>query len=178
MKKSIKNNSKNIFLKESFNGDFSKHHKDFLGTDIPKDYFVKSKLSILEKIKEEIKVEVEQPKKQLVFYMRPQFKYFAAAALVFILSLTVWLQNLNNQNDFNTFNLEFYVLEDDILVESLLVDEAELNAFAEATLFTEVLVKAEVKEQRIDDLILNSLILDDSLLDNYIDFELIETVVL
>ena len=110
--------------------------------------------------------------------MRPQFKYIAAASLVFILSLTVWLQNINNQNDFNTFNLESYALEDDVLVASLLVDEAELNALAEATLFTEVLVKAEVKEQRMDDLILNSLILDDSLLDNYIDFELIETVVL
>ena len=178
MKKSIKITSKNIFLKDNFKGNLSKHHKDFLGTEIPEDYFVKSKLSILDKIKEEIKVEAEQPKKQMVFYMRPQFKYIAAAALVFILSLTVWLQNINNQNDFNSFNLESYALEDDVLIASLLVDESELNAFAEATLFTEVLVKAEVKEQRMDDLILNSLILDDSLLDNYIDFELIETVVL
>ena len=53
MKKSKENNDKNSFLKEGLRGDISKHHKDFLGTDIPDNYFSTSKLSILNKIKSE-----------------------------------------------------------------------------------------------------------------------------
>ena len=51
MEKSTQNKNENNFLKESFNGDTSKHHQKYLGTDVPEDYFAKSKTSILEKIK-------------------------------------------------------------------------------------------------------------------------------
>ena len=51
MEKSTNKNNKN-FLKKGFT-DVSKHHKEYLGTDLPEDYFVTSKLSILKKIKEE-----------------------------------------------------------------------------------------------------------------------------
>ncbi|PQJ78621.1 hypothetical protein [Polaribacter porphyrae] len=178
MKKSTENNNKKSFLKEGFKSDISKHHKDYLGTGIPEDYFAKSKISILDKIKEEARVEEEQPKKQLVFYMRPQFKYIAAASLVFILSLTVWLQNFDTKEDFNNLKIESLAFEDDILIESLLVDDNDLDAFTDTTLFNEIVVKAELKEQKLDNLILNSLIVEDSLLDNYINEELIETVIL
>lgn len=178
MGKSTENNNENHFLKEGFKGDVSKHHKNYLGTGVPDGYFAKSKLSILDKIKEETKIEEEQPKKQLVFYMRPQFRYVVAASLIFILSLTVWLQNSNKRNDFDTIHMESFALEDDVLLESLLVADADLDAFTDATLFKEILVKAEIKEQKIDDLLLNSLIVEDSLLDNYISDELIETIVL
>ena len=53
MGKSIENNDKNSFLKEGLQDDISKHHKDYLGTDIPEGYFSKSKLSILNKVKSE-----------------------------------------------------------------------------------------------------------------------------
>jgi hypothetical protein len=226
MEKSTENNSKNNFLKEGLQGDISKHHKDYLGTDIPEDYFSKSKLSILNKIKpesnqtnflkedisdinqhhkdylgtdipegyfaksklsildtikEEVKEEVKieaQPKKQIVFYMRPQFKYIAAASLVFMLSLTIWLQNANNTDDINTINFVELAFSDDVLINSLLVEDAELDAFADATLFNEVLVKAEISEQKLDNLILNSLIVEDSLLDDYMDDKFIETIIL
>lgn len=222
MKKSKENNDKNSFLKEGFQSDISKHHKDFLGTDIPndyfstsklsilnkiksesdqtkylkedfsdinqhhkeylgtaipEDYFTKSKLSILDKIKEEVKEE-QQPKKQLVFYMRFQFRYIAAASLVFILSLTVWLQNSNTQVDFDTPYIESFAFEDDVLIESLLIDDKDVDAFADATLFDEVVVKAELSEQKMDNLILNSLILEDSLLDDYMDEKFIEKIIL
>lgn len=164
------------FLKES-NSEVTQHHKEYLGTDIPEDYFSKSKTSILDKIKEEVKV-AEQPKKQIVFYMRPQFRYIAAASLVFILSLTVWLQNANNTNTINEVNLEGIAFHDDVLINSLLVEDSELDAFADATLFHEVVVKAEISEQKMDNLILNSLILEDSLLDDYMDDNFIETIIL
>ena len=169
----------NKFLNDGFS-NISEHHQEYLGTSIPEDYFSKSKHSILDKISEKANKNVidKKPKKQLVFYMRPQFRYFAAASLVFILSLTVWLQNSNNKDDFNTVNVEAYAYQDDILINSLLVDDSELDAFADATLFNEVLVKAELSEQKLDNLILNSLIVEDSLLDNYMDDEFVETIIL
>lgn len=177
MEESTENNNKKSFLKEGFKGDISKNHKDFLGTDIPDGYFAKSKTSILNKIKEEVKVE-EKPKNQVVFYMRPQFKYIAAASLVFVLSLTVWLQSSKNKDDFNSINIEALAFQEDVLINSLLIEDSELDAFADATLFNEVVVKAELSEQKMDNLILNSLILEDSLLDDYMDDEFIETIIL
>ncbi|WP_405562318.1 hypothetical protein [Polaribacter sp. Asnod6-C07] len=177
MEKSTENNKNQNFLKEGLKGDVSTHHKEYLGTTIPKDYFAQSKLSILDKIKEEARVE-EDSKKQNVFYLQPQFKYIAAATLVFILSLTVWLQNSNNSNLEIETNFEEFTFSDDVLINSLLIEDLEIDAFAEATLFNEVVVKAELTEQKIDNLILNSLIVEDSLLDNYIDDELLETIIL
>lgn len=165
------------FLKEDFS-DINQHHKEYLGTTIPEGYFAKSKLSILDKIKSEEIIEEVKPKKQIVFYMRPQFKYIAAASLVFILSLTVWLQNVNNTDDIKNISYGELAFSDDVLINSLLVEDAELDAFADATLFNEVLVKAEISEQKLDNLILNSLIVEDSLLDDYIDDKFIETIIL
>jgi hypothetical protein len=177
LQKINEDDSENKFLKEN-TSNVSQYHKDYLGAAIPEKYFAKSKLSILDKIKEEVKIEQETPKKQIVFYMRPQFKYVVAAALVFILSLTVWLQNLNIKDNANSIKLESLAFEDDVLIESLLVDDEDIDAFADATLFNEVMVKAELKEQKIDNLILDSLILEDSLLDDYMDEKFFETIIL
>lgn len=172
--------TENEFLKENFS-DVTEHHQEYLGATIPDGYFTKSKLSILDKIKEDAEeevAEVHQPKKQKVFYLRPQFKYIAAASLVFILSLTVWLQNSTNKDDNTTYSLESLAFDDDVLIESLLVADEDVDAFADATLFNEVVVKAEQKERKLDNLILDSLILEDSLLDDYMDDNLIETIIL
>jgi hypothetical protein len=174
MKKSTENKNPKNFLKEGVKDDISKHHKNCLGTDIPENYFIKSKISILEKIKSE---EINE-KKQLIFWMQPQFRYIAAASLVFILSLTVWLQNVDKNDDFNTNNFELLSFSDDILINSLLVEDSELEAFAETTLMNEVIIKAELSEQKMDNLFLNSIILEDSLTDDYINYELLETIIL
>lgn len=177
MKKSTENNKPKNFLKEGLQNDVSKHHEAYLGTTVPDNYFAKSKLSILEQIKEEAKKE-EKPKKQLVFYLQPKFKYIAAAAIVFLLSITVWLQNSNNTNVINEPNLEEFAFSDDVLINALFVEDSELDAFTEATLFNEVVLKAELTEQKMDNLILNTLIVEDSLLDDYIDDELLKTIIL
>ena len=177
MKKSTENNSNN-FLKEDVTGDISKHHKAYLGTTLPKGYFKKSKTSILNKIKEESKVEApKEIKKQIVFWMKPSFKYVAAASLVFILSLTLWLQNADYKNQENN-SLELLSYSDAILINSLLVEDADLELFADATLMNEIVIKAELSEQKMDDLFLNSLFVEDSLIDNYTEDELLETIVL
>lgn len=178
MKKSTENNNNQSFLKEGLKGDISKHHKKYLGTDIPEGYFVKSKMSILDKIKEEHVTEEVISKKGKLFWMQPQFKYIAAASLVFILSLTVWLQNSSNQNDLDIINIETLAFSEDVLINSLLIEESEVDAFEDATLFNEVLVKAELSEQKLDNLILDSLFVEDTLLDDYINEGMFETIIL
>ena len=178
MEKSTENKNQKNFLKEGFKGDLSKHHKESLGTTIPEGYFAKSKTAILHKIKEEAKIEApKETKKQLVFWMRPQFRYMTAASLVFILSLTIWLQSANN-NDVNENDIEFLSFSDDNLINSLLINDAEFEAFADATLINEIVIKAELSEQRMDDLFLNSLFVEDSLIDNYTDDQFLETIIL
>ena len=178
MEKLTENNNKKNFLKEGFKGDISKHHKESLGTTIPEGYFAKSKMSILDKIKEEAIIEVpKETKKQIVFWMRPQFRYMAAASLVFILSLTIWLQSGGN-NDIDKSNIEFLSFSGDNLINSLLIDDAEFEAFADATLINEIVIKAELSEQRMDDLFLNSLFVEDSLIDDYTDDQFLESIIL
>ncbi|WP_159950674.1 hypothetical protein [Polaribacter septentrionalilitoris] len=171
MEKTSENNNKNNFLKEGMQNDVSKHHKDYLGTTIPEGYFVKSKLSILEKIKEEEGTEV--PKKKKIFWMHANFKYAVAASLVFILSLTIWLQSSNTSNE-TQVQVELLSFNDDVLINSLFVEDDELEAYAKTTLINEVVIKAELSEQKMDDLILDSMILDDSLSDG----KFIETLIL
>lgn len=177
MKNTSENNNKENFLKEGFEGSISKHHKKYLGTGIPEGYFAESKISILAKIKE-VSLLNEQPKRQLVFWMQPQFKYMVAASLVFVLGITIWMQNLDISNATNEITFDQVAFTNDILLESLLVEESEIEAFTNATLFNEVVVKAELSEQKLDNLILNSLIIEDSLFDDYIDDKFIETIIL
>ena len=59
-----------------------------------------------------------------------------------------------------------------------MVDEIEVDAFADATLFHEILMKSELFEQKIDNLVFENLILEDSLINNYLDHGLIETIIL
>lgn len=179
MEKSTENNNKKSFLKEGFKGDISKHHKAYLGTTVPEGYFAKSKMSILDKIKEEeeIKEAPKATKKQIVFWMKPQFTYMAAASLVFLFALTVWLQKADT-NTVEENNMELLSFSDDVLINSLLVDDSDLDLFADNTLIHEIIIKAEISEQKLDDLFLNSLFVEDSLIDNYTDDGFLETIIL
>ena len=71
------------------------------------------------------------------------------------------------------------MFSDTVLIESLLVEEIEVDAFADALLcFDEILVKSELFEQKIENLVFENLILEDSLINNYLDHGLIETIIL
>ena len=179
MIKSTTDNNQQQFLKEDFEDGISKHHKNYLGTEVPEGYFVKSKTSILHRIKSQSNKEIiEKSNNQSVFLMQSRFKYMAAASLVFILSLTVWLQNSNKTEVVNEPYSESLIFSDTVLIESLLVEENEVDAFADITLFREILVKSELFEQKIENLVFENLILEDSLIHNYLDDGLIETIIL
>lgn len=177
MEKSTENNNNKNFLKEGLKGDISKHHKKYLGTEIPEGYFAKSKIEILEKIKEETISETASEKKQIVFWMKPRFKFAVAASLAFMLSLTIWLKKSNKTKIINESNFELLAFSDDVLLESLLIEDSDFEAFTEATLFNEILLQAELSEQKLDNLVLDNLIIGDSLLDDYINKGLIENII-
>ena len=61
MEKFTENNNNQNFLKEGLKDDISKHHKKYLGTEIPEGYFAKSKISILDKIKDDRNIQNSKP---------------------------------------------------------------------------------------------------------------------
>jgi hypothetical protein len=177
MEKPIENNNKIDFLREGSIDDVSKKHTKYLGTRIPEGYFETSKIAILDKIKSEIDVHIIKEKKQPVLWVQPGFKYMAAASLVFIFGMTVWLQKATKKEVSNT-NFELLSLNEDYLMNSLLIDDAEFEAFADATLIHEIVIKAAVSERKMDALFLNSLFVEDSLIENYTSEFFLEAIIL
>ena len=173
----LKNNiNDNRFLKKGPKGTVTSYHKEHLGLAIPKGYFKKSKQSILDKIKEEREV-VLLSKRRKMFWLQPSIRYVAAASILFLVGVGMWFQNVSSTKA-TQINVELMSFNDDILLDALLVDDHQLNSFAEATLINEVVLKAQLLEQELDDFSLDALILEHTLLDDYIEFEFVEKLIL
>ena len=110
--------------------------------------------------------------------MRPQVKFAAAASLVLFLGVTIWFQNANFSQKGKTVYFELLTFSEDVLVNSLLIDENEVESFSSITLMNEIVFKAELSEQKIDNLFLDSLFIEDSLIDNYTNKNFIESIIL
>lgn len=174
-----KHKSNQQFLEDSPSKDISERHSKYLGAEIPEGYFATSKLSILEKIKSENNYESEIiPERKMIFWLRPQVKFAVAASLVLFLGLTIWFQNANFSQKEKTFDFELLTFSEDVLINSLLIDENEVESFSNITLMNEIVLKAELSEQKIDNLFLNSLFVEDSLIDNYTNKNFIESIIL
>jgi len=179
MTKSIEENDKQNFLKKGFKGDVSKYHKKYLGTDVPDGYFEKSKISIIQRLSSQKNPTAHhEAKKPLIFWRRPSFKFSVAASFVFMMSLTFWLQNRNNKKGVHESYYESLTFSDTYLVESLWVDDGKFDAFADETIYSEIILKSNFFEQKIDNFLFENLIKEDSLLDNYLNQELLETIIL
>jgi len=153
---------KSAFLEEKI-GSNSQHHKEYLGMDVPEGYFASSKQSILDRIKEE----GAQAKQVPVFYLRRSFQVAASITLLF--ALTIWFQ-------FSTSD-EFEIASDDLLIESLFVTDEGMNDFVEGILVAEVVEEAG-KEKDMENVLMNSLFVEDSLLDNYTNETLLDNIIL
>ncbi len=148
-------------------GSSSKQHKEMLGTDIPEGYFKNSKTRILDLVKE------EAPKKEKLIRLQPRLRYAVAASIAVLLSVTIWFQ-IEGGIDAT----EIDALADDALINSLLIDDTDIDAFANDILVSEVMVKAEISEQNIENVFMNSLFVEDSLIDNYMGKSLLENIIL
>lgn len=164
---SMKN--KKSFLKSHLGKSISQQHKDMLGTSVPDDYFKNSRQRILASVKE------NSSKNRKVIVLTTGFKYAIAASIAVLITLTIWLQT-NDSND--SAPLELSEFMDDTLINSLFVDDAELDSYTKDILVSEVLIKAELSEQSIENVFMNSLFIEDSLLDDYMDNRLVENIIL
>lgn len=153
---------KEKFLKDKI-GTTSEHHKAYLGMEVPEGYFASSKQSILDMVSKEKK---ETP----VFYLRRSFQ--VAASITLLIALTIWFQ-FGGESTGN-----FEVASDDILIESLFVDDTDMNAFVEDVLVSEVMLEAEKSEQELENIFMNSLFVEDSLIDSYTKETLIDNIIL
>jgi len=158
--------------------NITKLHKEKLGMDIPEDFFSKSKEDILNKV-----IKIEEPK-QKVFWLKPIFAYPIAASIILGITLTFWLQNNNptvknditNIEEVTEFNSEF--LESDFLVTSLIIPEGQIQDYLDQYIVSTIIIKAELSEQELENIFINSLFIEDSLLDNYVNESLIENLII
>jgi hypothetical protein len=158
------------------NNDLTKLHKEKLGMDIPEDFFLKSKADILDSIPK------TEEQKRTVFGLKPIIAYPIAASIVLLIGLTFWLQNDTTTVEQKITNIEnmnsMDINSDDFLVTSLLVDDDEIDQFMDDFIMDEIIVDAELSEQQLENIFINSLFVEDSLINSYIDKNLIENVVL
>lgn len=150
-------------------------HKELLGMDIPKDYFKSSKSKIMEKIS------IPEKEKPRVYYLRPVVRYAIAASVILLIALGIALKyNITDGNLSNTQQIEYLASTDDqdVLINSLFISDDNMNAFLDNYLLADVMEKAELQEQDFDNLFMNSVIEKDSLLDDYIDENLLDNIIL
>ena len=171
--------SGNHFLrKDNLKKSLAQEHKEYLGMDVPEGYFTKSKHTILKS------VQPKKAQKRTVFGLKPIIAYRIAASILLLVALTFWWQTTNNENNLEMIDVEVVVSPnelgnaDDFLVTSLLIDDADIDQFVNEFITEEIIVEAELSEQRLENLFINSLLIEDSLIHGYIDENLIENIVL
>lgn len=149
-------------------------HKEMLGMDIPKDYFSKSKTEILKAV-------AETPEKEpKVIRMNPFMRYAVAASVIALISLGVFFTyNNNNPKPIpsTVTNIDFSTIqENDILINSLLVEDGDMDEFLDAYVVNEIVIKAEESKKAFDDILIESLFIQDSSLDDYINNQIIDNI--
>ena len=162
--------NKKPFLSEE-NIPLGKKHQEYLGMDMPSDYFAKSKQSILSKIQEE-----QQTKKGKLIQFNSRVQYLVAASVAVLLFFNLWLFNVDSSVEDQNF--ELLTASENVLLNSLLVDDEEMEAYTNDLIINEVVIKAELTEQKLDNFFINSLFVEDSLIDSYTNDEFIETLIL
>ncbi|MBT8299461.1 MAG: hypothetical protein KJO52_14110 [Maribacter sp.] len=183
MAKTSKNNKNHIeqsgnrFLKDDLHKkDLAQEHKEYLGMDIPDNYFSKSKESILNSLP------FVNEQKRTVFGLKPFIAYPLAASFLILMGIFVWLQNDApelNPKITNTEVIQSLATDsDDFLVPSLLIEDDNLEVFLDDFIVNAILVEAELSEQQLENIFINSLFVEDSLINNYIDQTLLENIVL
>jgi len=168
---------KNKELHKRKGTQISRHHKEMLGMDVPENYFSNSRSRIMDK------VAASKKHTSGIFYIRPVYRYAAAAAVVLLIGLGIVLKvtsDTNSNGSTQTLEkIEYANLQDtDMFVDFLLVKDKDVDVFLDHYLLEGVLVKAELKEQEFENLFMNSLLVKDSLIDTYIDDQFIDNIIL
>ncbi len=128
----------------SFDGKMHKMHSEELGLNIPKDYFSKSKIEILEKV-------ANQKKSKFTIFSRERILWSVAASIAIIFALTVFKPNALPSIDEipaivsdtidhlpNNNLAQGELIENDILITSLFVPDNEIDEFVDNYVFEEL----------------------------------------
>ena len=100
----------NFNVRNTFDVSTEKRHKTDLGLSVPEDYFSKSKQSILDKT-------VGKKKGKVVSLYKNMYAWSAIAVIALLFTLAV----------INPFSSEINEVENDILIASLVTDDAEVD---------------------------------------------------
>lgn len=172
MENSKKNKEKALsFLAQaSKENNLASKHEDVLGFDKPKGYFSQSKNEILDLI---TKKEVTKPK---IFGLKPRIAYSIAASFLVLIGLTFWLQP--NTTNISNKTADQNVSSNEILINSLLVSEDNIDEFLENYILDDIIVATELSKQNLENIFINSLFIEDSSIDAYLNETLIENLLL
>lgn len=100
----------NFNVRNTFDVNIEKRHKEDLGLSIPKDYFSKSKQSILDKT-------VNDKKSKVIPLYKNIYVWSAAAVVTLLFTLAV----------VNPFSSNINEIENDILIASLVTDDENVD---------------------------------------------------
>ena len=144
---------------ESFEKEMDKMHTEELGLSMPEDYFVKSKIDVLDKV-------FYERKSKVIPLFRNKVMWFAAAGIALIVALTVFKPaGMSTINEIPTViadtvgqirnlelaNSEFFV-EDDMLVASLFIDDSEIDDYIDNYIIEETVIDEYIDAFLLDDL--------------------------
>lgn len=161
------------FLKqESDKKSLGQEHSDYLGLDIPKDFFTRSKKDIRKLI-----ADVEETRKPVVRF-KASYLYPIAASLLLVFGLTFWMQKNISETPIEVVAMPFYSENSESLISSLFIDDSNMDEFLNEYVFDEIIVETAITEYNIDALFINSFFVEDSLIDNYFYENLLESMLL
>lgn len=142
--------------------NIDKVHKEDLGFDIPEDYFLKSKNEILSKVS-------TSKKAKTISIFKNRFVWLAAAGIALFVALTVFKQQTipsmkntpkivsDTLNASENVDLALnYFFEDNLLVASLFVSDANVENYVTNAFLEEV-----AADEYLDDFIVNELMEED-----------------
>ncbi len=142
--------------------NIDKVHKEDLGFDIPEDYFLKSKNEILSKVS-------TSKKSKTISIFKHRFVWLAAAGIALFVALTVFKQQtipsmkntpkivLDTLNASENVDLALnYFFEDNVLIASLFVSDANVENYVTNAFLEEV-----AADEYLDDFIVNELMEED-----------------
>ena len=112
----------NFNVRNTFDVNTEKRHKSDLGLNIPEDYFSKSRQSILDKT-------VNEKKGKVVSLYKNMYAWSAVAVVALLFTVAV----------INPFSSEVNEVENDILIASIVTDDADVDQLLEEYVNDELL---------------------------------------
>ncbi|MGG8495370.1 hypothetical protein ACQY1Q_03055 [Tenacibaculum sp. TC6] len=120
----MKAQNNNFNHRNTLDMSLEKKHKVDLGLSLPEDYFAKSKQSI-------IKQTINQSNKKVINFSRAIYIGSAVAVIALIITLTVA----------NPFQSQHKVIESDILITSIMTDDANADKLVDEFVNEEMLTE-------------------------------------